>query len=208
MRIVFSTLILLCFFSAYSQKSEKEKYLHLLAKKTCECVEARKLSDSLSAENLQTEMGLCIIKGYSSNIALGEKMYGKIIGNDSLAEKLGEEVGLKMITECPDTFKKLVNAYSEVKTEQTQPPAVFNPSLLGKVIEIKKGDFIVLSLMDSSKRIHNFIFLMPFEGADLLISNSLKKNDDVEVKYFEEEFYDPKLKDYKYYKILQSLVKK
>lgn len=207
MKPFFLPLILLCFFSAYAQKSEKEKYLELLAKKTCECVEARKLSDSLSATNFQTEMGLCIVKEYSSNAELSEKMYGKIIGNDSLAEKLGEEVGLKMITECPDTFKKLVNAYLEDKTEEAPAP-VFNPSLLGKVMEIRKGDFIVLALMDSSKRTHNFIFLMPFEGADLLISNSIKKNDQVEVKYFEEEFYDPVLKDYKYYKVLQSLVKK
>lgn len=207
MKTIFSLLFFLCFCSGYSQKSEKEKYLEMLAKKTCECVEARKLSDSLSAENFQTEMGLCIFKEYSSNVALGEKVYGKIVGNDSLAEKLGEEVGLKMISECPDTFKKLVNAYLVTKTEETPQP-VFNPSLLGKVNEIKKGDFIVLSLTDSSKRIHNFIFLMPFEGADLLINNTLKKNDEVEVKYFEEEFYDPKLKDYKYYKILQSLIKK
>ena len=45
-------------------------------------------------------------------------------------------------------------------------------------------------------------FIKVFE---IVIENKLKKNQSIEVKYFEQEFYDPKTKDYKYYKVLDYL---
>lgn len=46
-----------------------------------------------------------------------------------------------------------------------------------------------------------------FEDADLLIENKLKKNDKVSVDYWEEEFYDVKAKDFRYYKVIQGVKK-
>ena len=75
-------------------------------------------------------------------------------------------------------------------------------------MEVKTSDFITLVIVDASGRKHSLLVLTHFEGANLLIENKLKKNQSVEAKYFEQEFYDPKIKDYKYYKVLDYLVLK
>ena len=37
--------------------------------------------------------------------------------------------------------------------------------------------------------------------------NKIKKNDKVSVEYWEQEFYDVKAKDYRYYKVIQAIKK-
>ncbi|MGX7666569.1 hypothetical protein [Flavobacterium pedocola] len=207
----FFKLFFLCFITvSYAQEMDREQYLKMLAKEACECIKSKQAANLNTKADVQAELGMCILKKYTENLELSEKMVGKVIGNNEMAAKLGEEVGMKMVTECPDTFKTFISSYIEnsENAEGDKTEEVFTPSLLGKVISIKKDQFLTLSIEDSSKRIHNFIFLLPFEGADLLINDKLKKNDSVELKYFEEEFYDPKLKDYKYYKVLQEIKKK
>ncbi|MEW5675327.1 hypothetical protein ABGT15_03350 [Flavobacterium enshiense] len=208
---IFFWIFLFCFSTAsFAQEMDRDQYLTMLAREACTCIKNKQSNDSITKADIQAELGICVLKKYSENLELSEKLIGKVIGNDEMATKLGEEVGLKMVVECPDVFKTIVSSIIENKEEQEQKNSseVFKPSLMGRVVAIKKEQFITISVEDAAKRVHNLIFLLPFEGADLLINEIVKKNDDVELKYFEEEFYDPKIKDYKYFKILQSLKKR
>ncbi len=191
-----------------AQQIDKEALLNVMAKETCECLEAKK--DKIVDENkLKAETGFCIIASYTKHSEEAKTVFGSIFEDTKMAEKLGEEVAMKMITVCPETFKSVVETFmNEEAAAEEASTEVFTPSVIGKVVEVKTSDFITLVIVDASGRKHSLLVLTHFEGANLLIENTLKKNQSVEAKYFEQEFYDPKIKDYKYYKVLDYLVLK
>ena len=65
--------------------------------------------------------------------------------------------------------------------------------------------FLTIVLKEKSGRFHQLLFLNFFENAELITNGKLKPNQKIAITYNEHEFYDPKLKDYKYYKVLYSL---
>lgn len=197
-------LISLVFFSVSAQELDREKLLTLMAKETCECLQAKK-EKIIDEDKLKAETGFCIIASYTKHSEETKIVFGAIFEDTKKAEKLGEDVAMKMITVCPDTFKSLVETFMKEEANEAPPAEVFTPSVMGKVVEVKTSDFITLVVVDASGRKHSLLVLTHFEGANLLIENKLKKNQSVEAKYFEQEFYDPKTKDYKYFKVLDYL---
>jgi hypothetical protein len=51
------------------------------------------------------------------------------------------------------------------------------------------------------------IVLTFFEDVHLITENLIKKNEKITVEYFEQEFYDPKVNDFRYYKVIQGIKK-
>lgn len=123
-----------------------------------------------------------------------------------------------MINHCPDLMIKLGQGYIEnnkgnfeteeevveIKNEKNDV-AVGDSVLEGTFLEYKTGDFITISLKDNTGRTHHLLLLNHFENADLITNNKLQPNQKISVSYSEHEFFDPKLKDYKYFKVLYSL---
>ncbi|KGO89959.1 hypothetical protein [Flavobacterium suncheonense] len=204
-KILLTALIFSGTVTVSGQQLDKEALLSLMAKETCECLQSKK--EKIVDENkLKAETGFCIIASYTKHSEEAKTVFGPIFEDTKKAEKLGEEVAMKMITVCPDTFKTLVETFmTEEAAADEKASEVFTPSVSGKVVEVKTGDFITLVIADASGRKHSLLLLMPFEGANLLIENKLKKSQSVEARYFEQEFYDPKTKDYKYFKVLDFL---
>lgn len=205
MRKVLSiALVVFSVVTVSAQQIVKEELLTLMAKETCECLEAKK-DKIVDEDKLKAETGFCIIASYTKHSEEAKEVFGPIFEDTKKAEKLGEDVAMKMITVCPDTFKSLVETFMKEEEAENPPAEVFTPSVEGKVVEVKTSDFITLVIVDASGRKHSLLVLTHFEGANLLIENKLKKNQSVEAKYFEQEFYDPKTKDYKYFKVLDFL---
>ena len=46
-----------------------------------------------------------------------------------------------------------------------------------------------------------------FENSNLITENLLKKDDKITIEYIEEEFYDSKAKDFRYFKVLKGIKK-
>lgn len=203
-KVLSTALLTFSIVTVSAQQIDKEALLNVMAKETCECLEAKK--EKIVDENkLKAETGFCIIASYTKHSEEAKAVFGPIFEDTKKAEKLGEDVAMKMITVCPDTFKSLVETFMKEEAAAEESSEVFTPSVLGKVVEVKTSDFITLVIVDASGRKHSLLVLTHFEGANLLIENKLKKNQSVEAKYFEQEFYDPKTKDYKYYKVLDFL---
>ncbi len=81
-------------------------------------------------------------------------------------------------------------------------------SISGKVVEIKSDQFITFSVKETSGKKHDFILLNNFENAFLLTDKVLKTNDNVEVSYYQLEFFDAKLGKFISYSVITDIIKK
>jgi hypothetical protein len=217
MKPFFVFFLLFLFNTVFSQD-----YIDLIAKETCECVTNKKLNlKKVEASELQAQLGACMVPSY---VKYRDKMPKEDIAeftDNNAMRKLGEKIGVKMINHCPDLMIKLGQGYLEnkknkVEIEEDLVEVVSTDKgnnivvsgdveLEGTFLEYKISDFITISLKDNTGRTHHLLLLNHFENADLISNSKLQTNQKISVSYSEHEFFDPKLKDYKYFKVLYSL---
>jgi hypothetical protein len=184
--------------------SYSQDYLDIIGKETCECIKAKKFD--LSKPNvleLQGALGSCMMTSYS---VYREKMSPNDraeYGDSQGMRKLGENIGIKMLTHCPELIIALGSSTDDKESTVEDLATV----LEGEFLEIKTSDFISITMKDLTGRIHSLLLLNHFVNAELITDKVLKKNETITVSYKDHEFYDPKSKDFKYYKVLYSLTK-
>jgi hypothetical protein len=182
----------------------KDAIYDVIAKETCECVSNKKLdlaNDDL--EKVQIEFGFCMINSYSNHKNDFDEPIDLDFGNSELMGKFGEDIALKMVNHCPD-FIIALGSRGDVSEEEEEIP---NSTLEAFFVESKKNDFQTITVKESNGRLHILIVLTFFENVNLITENVIKKNEKVEVEYFEQEFYDPKVNDFRYYKVIQGIKK-
>src|SRR5690606_25940849 len=82
-----------------------------------------------------------------------------------------------------------------------------NESIDGQLMEILTNEFVTFKVKDKNGRIHNFILLDYFETAPLYTNHQIKQKDNLSVSFSEIELFDPKLKEFRYYKVITGLQK-
>jgi hypothetical protein len=191
--------------SLFCLNAKSQDILDVITKEVCSCANEKKdiLKDAAS-EKAQMQLGLCIISSFSSHEKEVTAKYGNVMEAEGAMEKLGGDVGIKMASVCPDVLMMFADMESEFGEETEEIPAL---TLEGKIIEIKPEQFLTVIVKDNSGRNHTFLVLTFFEDSNLFIENKLKKNDKVSVQYWEQEFYDAKVKDFRYYKVIQGIKK-
>lgn len=210
----FCLSLIFCFFFGISYSQD---YYDLMAKETCECVQAKNLDiKAIPYKELQVTLGSCMLPSFVKYKDKLDKSDQIEFSDREGMRKLGEKIGAKMITHCPDLMIKLGTEYikneenvaNEAVAEKDQDKNVVisdDLKLEGTYVETKTGDFISIFLKEKSGRTHQLLLLNFFDNAELITNGKLKPNQKIEITYNEHEFYDPKLKDYKYYKVLYSL---
>ena len=85
----------------------QEALLDKLADAACACI-TKKDTDSMSNEDLQMQLGFCIMEAVGANQAAFEKEYGALDPSDQSAmSKLGEQIGMKMAFKCPNVIMRM-----------------------------------------------------------------------------------------------------
>jgi len=203
----------LLFFYLFSFFGFSQDYYDLMAKETCECVNAKKIDfNSIEVTKLQMELGICLMPSYTNYRDKLEKSEQIAFGDREGMRKLGENIGLKMIKHCPDLIMKLGSEYIEkskkdkvvIDTEKSVEDNLGDHKMECTFVETKTSDFLTVIVKEDNGRVHQLLLLNFFQNADLLTNNKLKSNQKIEVTYSEHEFYDPKTKDYKYYKVIYT----
>lgn len=202
-------LFLLITFNTFSQNG-----LDSIAKETCECIKNKKIDFSAKDENaLAMEFGMCIYPSYikfKDQLANEDKVE---TGDRDGLKKLGEKVALKMMNHCPDFIMELGKKYldeedeNEAVVDSAAVEEVENLSIEGEVVEIKTEQFVTFQVKDKNLRVHNLILLDYFETVSLFIDDKIKKNSKVIISYSEIELYDPKQKEFRYYKVISGFEK-
>jgi len=194
--------ILVFLFSLFFLNANSQDILDNVVKEVCSCATAKaEQLKELPADKLQMELGFCILTSYTNHEKELTAKYGNVMEGEGLMEKLGTDIGLKMASACPDVF--MLIAGSSFEDEETQPVTTIE----GQIVAIKSEQFMTLDVKDNSGRTHSMLLLTFFEGSDILTENKLKKNNKVSIDYWEQEFYDVKAKDFRYYKVIQGIKK-
>jgi len=189
---------------SFSQSPEesKENLLNKISIETCDCIAKKNLDfKSMNNDKLQLEMGFCILEGYSNNKEEADKFLNISFDDERSLELLGEQIAMKMFTNCPDYIMAL--AQQSLTDENTLSSNNF--VITGKISNIEKNQFNTIEFKDDSNRVHKLLWLEYFEGEHLLHSEEDFKNLNLEASYYESELFDPVIMEYRNFKIITKL---
>ncbi len=182
-------------------------YLFIVAKKTCESLDSFNNSNLSSAE-VTAKLGYCMLDELMKFQVEFERDYDFKIGNItdmSDYNKIGQIVGAKMAGVCPD----LLLEFSQNVVNQTQETNEESNLISenGTVMKIEDNDFVCFVIKTISGKIIK-VYWMTFVENDMDLEISYKEliNKPVSITYYEQELFDPKLTEYRYYNVLDSLI--
>lgn len=198
-------LLLVFAFVSFFNNAQSQDIANVITEEVCACAEAKKeMLEEVDSKKKEIELGICIISSVSKHKDDVAAKYGNVFDSDEAMEKLGTDVALKMAEICPDVLMTIAGMGEDDVDE-----VVFKEysNIEGRIVEIKTEQFLTVVVKDNSGRNHTLLVLTFFEGSDLLIEDKLKKNDKVSIDYLEQEFYDAKSRDFRYYKVIQGIKK-
>ncbi|WP_276500876.1 hypothetical protein [Terrimonas pollutisoli] len=167
------------------------------------CVEFSK-KDFTKFKGAEMEIGLLImpiIEKYSKEI---EKEWGLSTQNEEDYEKISRKIGQESARGCPKFVEFIKNNLSEIKDSEEEEEEI--KSVSGVFQRIENNLFSILVVKTKTGKEEKLWWFQFFDGSDLLIENPAAFNrKNITVKYTEMEVYDPKLKDYRPIKVIQSL---
>ena len=187
--------------------SYSQDLLDVMAKESCECIAAKNLDmQTITPKKMQLEFGFCILKSFTDHKEAYDKITKVELNDKDSMRKLGEQVALKMFAICPDFLMSMSDTNEPEEAAELAP--VDYPKVEGEISEIITSQFVTIKVKDGNNRIHSFLFLDYFDSASLFTDNLIRKKDKVVVSYNEIELYDPKAKEFRYFKIITGLEKK
>lgn len=194
-------------------------YMDRITEKSCQCVE--ELSDTLSSNALTMQFGLCIINAAKPYRAEIKRDYG--IDTDDIfinGERLGQIIGMEMATGCPDLLIQITtqmlddeNSYVSERLYGSDDFDIgeyadydFYSSVYGKITAIDIELFYVFSVRDQSGKSIKLYWLDPFLS-DVNIQENPKSfvGQSFDFEYEELEFFDPKLQEYRNFRVIRSM---
>ncbi len=219
----FALAIVVC--SSFSIVSA-QSYLDKMADEVCTCMD--NLDPNLSKDDLTIQLGLCLMQSaqpYTKELKKNNGIdFTKNAGK--AGRKLGELVGLQMVSYCPgyliaisgsgsSSFKeeqvkrkslKKTESGVEVAKEKKEAIVESKTTLEGKVVALKKGQFYTVSFTDKEGKTHKLLWLEYFKNADKLLNDlETTKTKEIEIEYEEKELYNIELDQYIKTKVITSL---
>ncbi len=172
----------------------------VVANETCDCV------SNLNATNQKItdiQLGLCMVKAYSAHKNEMPPHLQVSISDAEGFEPVAAEIGIKMMETCPEIIMTLAEsgAFEDEFAEMS------DISVSGSVLEVKTDQFMVLEIKDDQGKKFSMLLFYHFAGASLLTEGKIKKGDRVTASYSETELYDPKIREFRTFKILTALSK-
>ncbi|HMT35317.1 MAG TPA: hypothetical protein PKC41_05640 [Chitinophagaceae bacterium] len=195
----FNLFYLFLFVSLFvlSTQSKAQTYMDLITEKSCSCL--NNISDSIKTEELHLKLGVCMLETaepYKKQLKADYDI--DLDRNDDSGEKLGRIIGLKMATKCPTALMKMANRAEENEAQ--------DKSASGVVTKIENDHFVILSIKDEQGKISKYYWLT-FIQSNTELSTKYKSliGKKVNVTYTSQDFFDPKLDEYRPIAILISL---
>ena len=181
-------------------KAFSQDYMDIITKKSCDCID--QVSDTLKSEQFNMSLGICMIEASMPYKKQIKKDYDINLDKiETEGAKLGRILGVKMASVCPATLLKMTQ---KVKGK-TVPPKVEQTSE-GIVTKIENDFFVVLSLKDDLGKITKYYWLTFIDSeVDLASSYSTLMGKSISIDYESQEFFDPKLQEYRQFLIIKKI---
>lgn len=199
-RVVLAAIIMMaCAGQVFAQKDSTLS--QKISKEFCDEFSKKEFEKFKDAE---MELGLLIlpiINKYSKEI---ETEWGLSASNLNDYEKIGEKIGMEAALTCPKFMKFIANNLDEIGPEDEEEVK----SLSGNLISVEEQQFTCFIVKTQSGKEEKLWWFGYFEGADAFLEKKENfMNKPVEASYVEMEIYDPRLKDYRYIKVIKKLSK-
>ena len=180
-----------------------------IAIKTCSCL--KQLDTTATLEEIEAKMGLCMFTEatpYEKELKKKNNIDISAL-NATTGEAFGKLIGTRMLIKCPDQMLRLGNVAVEKKAAPRDEIIHADPSdivrfqsIKGIFVDIVPDQFVTVIVKSSDGQEQKFLWLRHFEGADLLSNPSALRGKTVQIDYWEEKYYNPKVKDYIAYKVI------
>lgn len=180
--------------------SLSQDYLEEIALKSCECISS--VSDTLDVDRYTLQAGLCMIETARPYKKQLKKDHGIDFNNiDKDGEELGRIIAFIMASLCPDALLKMVNVVNNQENSESLERIVE-----GEITNISDDKFVEFSVKENKGKVSRYQWLTFIEST-LELSTGYKKliNSDVRITYIVQEFFDPRIGEYRSFNIIQKL---
>ena len=181
-----------------AQIETKDELLTVIAQETCDCFIKKDIDiENTDSSKIELEFGFCIMESYANHKTVADKFLNISFDDEKSLENLGIEVGMKMVSICPDALMAFAGDYEEeyLTTETT-----------GEFIKIETEQFNVIHIKDGNNRTLKLLWFNYFEGEDLFADPKVLKDKVLSVEYEEIELYDPNIEDYRNFKVITKAI--
>lgn len=197
----------------YSQKTVEK-----VADACCPCV-SKLDAKNLSREELEMQLGLCLMEPMMSNLeSLKKELKIKADAGQESYRQIGEKIGIALVSRCPESLPLFMQIGIEERRESRElpppPPAPEEPTassmnFMGKVKGVKEDVFMYIQAENSFGDAESFLWLEPFDGSDVLEANMNALNGkSVEIKWKLVSIFDAKTKSYKKARVILVIEEK
>jgi len=187
-------------FCVCSISVQAQDYVDAIAKNSCACIQT--VPDSLDVQSFNMRLGICMLdlaKPYKKQLLKDYKIdLDKIITD---GKKLGELIGVRMASLCPDAVVKVSNHTSGKKESKEKMQ-----TLSGVITKIEPFFFVTFSVKDDEGRITKFYWLNFIESEfDLPDNYESLVGKSVDINFISQDFFDPKIKEYRQYHVIRKM---
>lgn len=146
------------------------------------------------------------------NMPSFEKYFDTKIGDTDKMDKIGEQLGLKLVSDCPVFMALSLKASPEGALQEEMDGEGFEeevyefPEMKGTFLAVTGKDFATIEIKGDDGKKYAFLWFAQFEGSELL-ETDLKalKGKRVSIEYNEFEHYVPSKKSYQVIKEMASI---
>lgn len=200
------TMALLVTVATSQAQAPKDSLMKLVTKEVCVELTSKTFT-AKSMDELQMEVGLAFMPVLMRHKDALEKELGADLNNEEGMTKLGQDIGMRLVTECPAFLKimssmdvKAMNKSSKVSAPDAEG------SITGTLLKVVPGEISHLLVKDAKGKQVKIWWMDYFEGSDDMADNPQKvMNKKVTVEYAEKEVYSAALKQYVKIKVATSI---
>lgn len=180
--------------------SQKD-YMSIITDKSCECLS--EIEETPDTEKFNMQLGLCIIEAaspYKKQLKADHNIdLDKI---DTQGEKLGQLIGFRMASVCPDQILKA----SKGAFEDDEYDQEFYYTT-GTIVKIEKEQFVVFSIKnDDDGKTSKYYWLGYVDSEiDLQIEYNNLTGKSIELYYRVDELFDARIDEYKSFNVIEEI---
>jgi hypothetical protein len=189
---VFLGVLFFCTTAAGKAQLTKDSLLKAMSKDVCEDM-AKKDFKGKNAEEIQMEIGLSFLPVMGKYTRELREIYGEIMDGTEGMEKAGEDLGMRLVLECP-AFLQIMTGNPGIINKAA---GIAEKTMTGTLIRVVPGEFTHLLVKDNKGKLVKIWWMAPFAGSAELTGNPQSwLNKKVTVSYDERESYNAGTKKY------------
>ncbi|NJC26029.1 hypothetical protein [Neolewinella antarctica] len=195
-------LVILPSISLLAQETSAQYYTDV-AEKTCTCM-TDKNAASMSTQQLQTQLGVCMITYVSGDMARYEKLFGAMDFTDQRKmESFGQQVGIQMMNFCPDIMMTVAgNAPPSGASVSSTKSLVSKLVATGTFVGVNKAALAEITIKQDNGPALKLTWLEYWPGSESIGELAGKQ---VKVGYDLRDLYDAASDDYVTRKVITNL---